>query len=115
MVGGKQKLYAKGVCKFAQKELTHILYKNVLNTGETYKTMNMRIGSSKHQLQTVKVSLSSGKRFILEDCISTLPFGHYMIRDVHNVTQDIFDEPHWGYEEETPTSPTWDELNGNDP
>ena len=36
-----------------------------------------------------------------------------MIRDVH-VTQDIFDEPDWGYEKETP-SPTWDELNGNDP
>ena len=62
LVGGKQKLSAKGVCKFAQKELTHILYKNVLNTGETYKTMNTRIGSSKHQLQTIKVnkvSLSS--------------------------------------------------------
>ena len=88
LVGGKQKLSAKGVCKFAQKELTHILYKNVIKTGETYKTMNTRIGSSKHQLQTIKVnkvSLSSfdDKRFILEDGISTLPFGHYMIRDVH--------------------------------
>ena len=38
LVGGKQKLSGKGVCKFAQKELTHSLYKKVLNTGETYKT-----------------------------------------------------------------------------
>ena len=80
----------------------------------------MRIGSSKHQLQIIKVnkvSLSSfdDKRLILEDGISTLPFGHSMIRDVH-VTQDIFDEPDWRYEEdETTTSPTWDELNSNDP
>ena len=39
-----------------------------------------------------------------------------MIRDVH-VTQDIIDEPDWGNEEDEkmPTSPTWDELNGNDP
>ena len=82
----------------------------------------MRIGTEKHQLQTIKtnkVSLSSfdDKRFILEDGISTLPHGHYMIRDVH-VTQDIIDEPDWGNEEdeeEMPTSPTWDELIGNDP
>ena len=65
------------------------------------------------------MSLSSfdDKRFILEDGISTLPHGHYMIRDVH-VTQDIIDEPDWGNEEdeeEMPTSPTWDELIGNDP
>ena len=40
-----------------------------------------------------------------------------MIRDVH-VTLDIIDEPDWGNEEdeeEMPTSPTWDELIGNDP
>ena len=120
MVGGRQKLSAKGVCRFAQKELNHELYKKVLKTGESYKTVNMRIGSQKHQLQTIKtnkVSLSSfdDKRYVLEDGISTLPHGHYMIRDVH-VEQDIVDEPEWGYEEEEiPSSPTWDELNGNDP
>ena len=120
MVGGRQKLSAKGVCRFAQKELNHDLYKKVLKTGESYKTVNMRIGSQKHQLQTIKtnkVSLSSfdDKRYVLEDGISTLPLGHYMIRDVH-VEQDIVDEPEWGYEEEEiPSSPTWDELNGNDP
>ena len=64
-----------------------------------------------------KLSLSSfdDKRFILEDGISTLPHGHYLIRDVH-ATQDIIDERDWGNEEdeEMPTSPTWDELIGND-
>ena len=50
------------------------------------------------------------------ETVSTLPHGHYLIRDVH-VTQDIIDEPDWGNEEdeEMPTSPTWDELIGNDP
>ena len=122
LVGGRQKLSAKGVCRFAQKDLKHELNKKVLHTGNSFKTINMKIGSEKHQLQTIKtnkVSLSSfdDKRFILEYGISTLPHGHYMIRDVH-VTQDIFDEPDWGNEEdeeETPTSPTWDELIGNDP
>ena len=81
----------------------------------------MRIGSEKHQLQTIrtnKVSLSSfdDKQFILEDGISTLTHGHYKIRVVH-VTQVIIDEPDWGNQEdeEKPTSPTWDELIGNDP
>ena len=122
LVGGRQKLSAKGVCRFAQKDLNHELYKKVLHTGKSFRTINMRIGSEKHQMQTIrtnKVSLSSfdDKRFILEDGISTLPHGHYMIRDVH-VTQDIIDEPDWGneeQEEEMPTSPTWDELIGNDP
>ena len=63
----------------------------------------------------MSLSSSDDKRYVLEDGISTLPHGHYMIRDVH-VEQDIVDEPEWGYEEEEiPSSPTWDELNGNDP
>ena len=76
--------------------------------------------SEKHQLQTIKtnkVSLSSfDKLFILEDSISTLPHGHYKIRDVH-IAQDIMNEQDWGKEEdeEMPTSPAWDELNGFDP
>ena len=54
-------------------------------------------------------------RYVSEDGISTLPHGHYMIRDVH-VEQEIVDEPEWGYEdEEMLTSPTWDEPNGIDP
>ena len=120
LAGGKQKLSAKGVTKFAQRKLPHELFKTILQTGDSFKTLNTRIGSTRHQLQTIKtnkLSLSSfdDKRYVLEDGISTLPHGHYMIRDVH-VEQDILDEPEWGYEdEEMPTSPTWDELNGIDP
>ena len=122
LVGGRQKLSPKGVCRFPQKDLNHELYKKVLHTGKSLRTINLRIRWEKHQLQTIKtnkVSLRSfdDKRFILEDGISTLPHGHYMIRDVH-VTQDIIDEPDWGNEEdkkEMPKSPTWDELIGNDP
>ena len=111
LAGGKQKLSAKGVTKFAQRKLTHELFKTILQTGDSFKTLNTRIGSTRHQLQAIKtnkLSLSSfdDKRYVLEDGISTLPHGHYMIRDVH-VEQDILDEPEWEYEDEAmPTSPT---------
>ena len=64
-------------------------------------------------IETNKLSLSSfdNNRYVLEDGISTLPHGHYTIRDVH-VEQDILDEREWGYEdEEMPTSRICDELN----
>ena len=54
-----------------------------------------------HQLQTRRtrcLNYFDDKRYVLEDGISTLPLGHYMIRDVH-VEQDIVDEPEWRYEE----------------
>ena len=101
-----------------QQNLTHELFKTILQTGESFKTLNTRIGSTRHQLKTIKtnkMSLSSldDKRYVLEDGISTLPHDH--CRDVR-VEQDILDEPEWGFEnEEMPTSPTWDELNGIDP
>ena len=120
-VGGRQKLYARNVCRFAREELNHDLYKQNLRTGESYKTNNLRIGSHMHHTQTIKtnkVSLISfdDKRFILEDGMSTLPDGHYLIRDVL-VTQNNIDEPDWGNEEDKdmPTSPIWDELIANDP
>ena len=121
LVGGRQKVSAEGVCRFAQKDLNHDLYKTILRTGKSHKTINMSISSHMHQLQTIKtnkVSLSSfdDKRFILDDDISTLPHGYYMTIDVE-LTQDIIDEPDWGNEEdeEMPKSPTWDELIGKDP
>ena len=92
LVGDPQKLSAKGVFRFVQKDPNHDLYKKILDTGNYFKIINTRIGSEKHQLQTIKtnkVSLSSfdDKRFILEDGISTLPHGHYKIRDVHVLQQ----------------------------
>ena len=63
--------------------------------------------------RSVSLSCFDDKRFILDGGIETLPLGHYQIRDV-GVTNDILDEPEWGYEE-MPASPTWDQMIGNDP
>ena len=90
-----------------------------MKTGESYKTVNMRIGPQKHQLQTIKankvhLSIFDDKRYVLEDSISTLPLRHYITRGVH-VEQDIVDQPEWGNEqEELPSSPTCNRLDGND-
>ena len=77
LVGCRQKVQTKSVCRCAQKDVNHDLYKNILHTAKSFKTINMRIGLEKHQLQTNKtniVSLSSfdDNRFILEDDIPTL-------------------------------------------
>ena len=66
--------------------MTHEMYKQVLNGGETVRLVNTRIASSKHQLMTVvcnKKSLSGydDKRYILDDMITTLPYGHHALRE----------------------------------
>ena len=118
MAGGIQKLSAKGVTRYAQRKMPHDVYKSVLESGQAVKTYNTRIGSKKHQLQTIrtnKVSLSGfdDKRFVLENGVDTLPHGHYLNRDIE-VMNDIIDDPEWG-SDEMPASPTWDEMTGNDP
>ena len=110
---GKQKLSAKGVSRFAQTSLKHDVYKNVLCTTNLVKTNNIRIGSHSHQLETIssnKVSLSAydDKRFIQDDGIKTLPFGHYLVRDIA-AFREVLADPDWGEEEILP-SPTWDTL-----
>ena len=113
LAGGKQKLSAKGVTQSAQRKLKHELYRQVLLTGQSFKTLNTRIGSVNHQLQTIrtnKVSLScfDDKRYVKEDGITCLPLGHYAIRD-KAILQDILDDDDWG-EDSTPPSPTWSEF-----
>ena len=108
---GKQKLSAKGVTRFAQTSLKHEVYKTVLSTANLARTDNIRIGSHKHQLETIisnKISLSAfdDKRFIQEDGIQTLPFGHYLIRDIA-AFRKIFANPKWG-EEDASECPEWD-------
>ena len=66
--------------------MTHELYKQVLNGRETVRLVNTRIASSKHQLMTVvcnKKSLSGyyDKHYILDDMITTLPYGHHVLRE----------------------------------
>ena len=113
----QQKMSAKGVSRFAQSSLKHDVYKRVLLSGHHMRSNNIRIGSSKHLLQTIrnnKISLSAfdDKRFIQNDGIYCLPFGHFEIRD-WQLHREILEDDDWGDEEreEAPeTSPTWSTL-----
>ena len=73
-------------------------------------------------IQNQKVSLSAfdDKRFILEDGITCLPFGHFEIRDIA-VYREIAVDDVWGYDDQddlvrdSPTneslsSPNWSQL-----
>ena len=110
---GKQKMSAKGVSRYAQNCLKHDVYKHVISTSAIVRTNNVRIGSNNHQLETIsnnKVSLSAfdDKRYIQENGINTLPFGHYLVRDI-STFREILADPDWG-EEEVLSSPGWDTL-----
>ena len=81
------KLTAKGVKKcFVKKNLRHEQYLHtLLNKGRTTANFNL-IRSKNHQLQTVKVNkiclaAFDDKRFILNDGITTLAYGHYRTRN----------------------------------
>ena len=96
----QQKMSAKGVCRFAQTSLNHDVYRDVVINGSVLLSTNVRIGARKHALQTIenrKISLSAfdDKRFILDDGITCLPFGHFEIRDLH-VLREIAADDNWG-------------------
>ena len=110
--GDYQKLSSKGVSRFARTNLKHDIYKTVLSTTNSIRTNNIRIGSTLHQLETIsssKISLSAfdDKRYILENGIETLPFGHYLVRDIVAFRETLAD-PDWG--EEIVASPDWETL-----
>ena len=110
--GDNEKLAAKGVSRFAQRNFKHDIYKTVLSTTNSIRTNNIRIGSTLHQLETIsssKISLSAfdDKRYILENGIETLPFGHYLVRDIV-AFREISADPDWG--EEIVASPDWETL-----
>ena len=108
-----QKMSAKGVSRFAQTSLKLDVYKRVLLSGHNLRSNNVRIGSSKHLLRTIrnnKIPLSAfdDMRIIENDGIHCLPFGHHEIRDWQVI------ERSWktmtGEEERKETleaSPTW--------
>ena len=113
----QQKMSAKGVSPLAQTSLKHEVYKRVLLSGHHMGSNNIRIGSSKHLLETIrnnKISLSAihDKRFIQDDGTHCLPFGHFEIRD-WQLHRKILEDDDWGDEKrkEAPeTSPTWSTL-----
>ena len=75
---------AKGISKVAQKRITHQDYLDTLRKcGTTVVTYNA-IRSYSHQLYSVEItkqglSAYDDKKYILNDGINTLSYGHYKI------------------------------------
>ena len=82
---GKEEKKAKGIVKSViKKELKHETYKDILETGSKMYSKMKVIRSQKHRIYTMKlnkVSLSAydDKRYILNDGISSVAYGHYRI------------------------------------
>ena len=102
IAGGFEKIPAKGIKKFAQSKLHHELFKKTLETSELVRLENVKIASTKHQLETLcvnKIALSAydDKRYINADRKTILPFGHFSLRDEY-ISKKICDKPDWGIE-----------------
>uniref|UniRef100_A0A158P533 DNA-directed DNA polymerase n=2 Tax=Tetranychus urticae TaxID=32264 RepID=A0A158P533_TETUR len=84
--GTKKKMTAKGVQRAIVKETFSIQdYKDCLFKNQLSKHTNARIQSRKHNISTVKINKLSfspldDKRYILNDGVTTLAFGHYKIK-----------------------------------
>ena len=82
---GKECVKAKGVSKAAaKKKLSHDHYRHVIETQQTVMVTMNAIRSNKHQILTLcankkALSVAYDKRYILDDGISTLAYGHYSI------------------------------------
>ena len=103
-ISGPAKQSAKGVTKDARRSMTHKLYKRTLLGGEVVRLLNTRIASSNHRLHTIVVNKKSlsgydDKRFIMNDQVSTLPYGHQSLRD-DMFFRTIVNDPDWGSEDE---------------
>lgn len=77
---------AKGVKKCVVNEFTFDDYKKILHSNESMYSSFQAIQSKKHCVQSVlinKMSLSSldDKRFILENGIDTVPYGHQLCKE----------------------------------
>ena len=84
-----RKLSAEGISRATQNLLTHRKYEETLEMGSLYRAENTRIASDRHVLNTVrtnKIALSSfdDKRYILDDGISTLPYGYIESSEPHS-------------------------------
>jgi len=80
---------AKGVPKVAKKRLTHADYKEVLEEGSTKSTTFRTIRSKCHTNQTLELkkralSAFDNKKYILEDGVSCLSYGHYKIDELES-------------------------------
>ena len=102
VANGQTKMTAKGTKKFAQAKLNHEMFKKTLETGDLVRVENIKFNTDKHQLQTVyvnKIALSAydDKRYISSNRKTTLPFGHYSLRDEY-ITKKMCVETDWDTE-----------------
>ena len=77
---------AKGISKAAKKKISHEDYRQVLSSGTVTMSENKSIRSFNRTLYSINVrkqALSSfdDKKFILENGIDTLSYGHFKLRD----------------------------------
>lgn len=82
-----------------RRDLHHDIYKSLLLSGGSRRTINARIVSDRHQVSTIyvnKVSLSTfdDKRYYLDDGISTRAYGHYL-NDTRYFEEAIANDLEW--------------------
>ena len=82
----KQKLATAGIKQCVHKKLSHDKFLEVLQKNKSFDITQYTINSKKHTLYTMKktrtgLSALDIKRYILNDGVSTLPYGHYQIKN----------------------------------
>ena len=90
----KEKHRAKGIQYAAAKLLTHAQYLNQLNNPSENRLTNRRIGSKLHELYTFATEKRAlcafdDKRYICEDGVNTLAFGHHSLPSFVKVVTDL--------------------------
>ena len=81
-----QKLATAGIQQTVHKKLTHDRFLDVLNQNSNFPITQRSINSKKHTLYTMKktrtgLSALDIKRYILDDGIKTVAYGHYQIKE----------------------------------
>jgi len=82
----ESKMRAKGIKKaYVRKNVRHTHFLNVLRTQQSTTSEFCKFQSTNHVIQTVKVTKKcldafDDKRYILEDGVTTLVYGHKDIR-----------------------------------
>lgn len=82
----EQKLATAGIKRSVHKMLTHDKFLDVLQNNNSFNITQTIINSSKHTLYTMKkrrtgLSALDVKRYILDDGVSTLPYGYFSLRE----------------------------------
>ena len=103
--GDQQKISARGNIKNAQKNLQHSVFHRILEKETRLRTLNYTINSERHNLFTllttyISLSCFEDKRYIMPNGVDTsLPFGHYSLRD-DVIFREIGADCDWGNDEE---------------